>query len=73
MCYGGPTWPFDKPVPMCEFYNAGACLCDYIIFKQTGAGVCESVRKKIKAPLGHSTNRCQCVSFIAQALLLVFK
>ena len=25
---------------MCEFYNAGASLCIYIVFKQTGAGVC---------------------------------
>ena len=30
---------------MCEFYNAGASFCIYMIFKQTGAGVCECVIK----------------------------
>jgi len=39
----GPIWAINKPGPMCEFYNAGASLCIYIIFKQTGAGVCASV------------------------------
>ena len=37
----------SKLVPVFESYNAGATLCVYIIFmifKQTGAGVCVSVQ-----------------------------